>query len=59
MNAATRGYMNAGLYILGSTIGFLNKFKKEVWTKAKQCFVKTIGCARKKVEHDLRHIHER
>ena len=52
--------MNAGLYILGSTMRFLNKIQKEIWTEAKQCFVKTIGCARKKkVEHDLRHIHER
>ena len=59
MNAATRGHMNAGLYILGSTERFLSEFKKKFWTKAKQCFVKTIGCARKKVEHDLRHIHER
>ena len=51
--------MNADLYILGSTMRFLNKIQKEIWTEAKQCFVKTIGRARKKVEHDLRHIHER
>ena len=59
MDAATRGYLNADLYILGSTIGFLNKFKKTYGLKLSNVLFKTFGRARKKIEHDLRHVYER
>ena len=42
MDAATRGYLNADLYILGSTIGFLNKFKKTYGLKLSNVLLKLL-----------------